>query len=112
MNVIISSENYARHTIATIKNRGGCYDLLPEVVGNKIKVSYIVDGDRIGWYESSKTFSIPQLDDGQNKHSFVVHVVRDIKRLLVGQETGLAVPYWEQKEEGENFGRFKSNVCF
>jgi hypothetical protein len=113
MNAIITSEQFAREFIRVVQKQGCCYDLLPEAVGNKIKVSYIVDGDRIGWYESSRTFFVPDLLDGQDKHRFVVDIVRDMNWLLIGQKTGLKESYWELKRKGKvNYGKSKSNVDF
>ena len=90
MNVIISSEAYAQKLIKTVQDQGCCYDLLPEKVGLRVKVNYIVDGDRIGWCEGSRTFNIP--DCGQ-KSEFVTAIVRDMRRLLIRQEHPFVFQY-------------------
>lgn len=54
----------------SIKNQGCCDQLKPTLLAGVLRVTYRVDGDRVGFYESSKDFL-----DGMPRH--VLQAVAD-----------------------------------
>lgn len=94
----LSPEQYAKYLIKTIKKQGCCYDLLPVFGGKGITIKYVVDGDRIGFYESENSFGI-----GLPKE-FLAETFKSIKMLLANgmQESAFAKPYWENRKKKSN----------
>ena len=102
----LTPKQYAEYLIKRVKAQGCCYDLLPILNKNKIVIKYVVDGDRIGFYESEKSYGkgLPE--------KFLKATFKEIKLQLASgaQESAFAKPYWDNKKKKEkvqfNLGDF------
>jgi hypothetical protein len=101
----LTPKQFAEYLIRTVQNQGCCYDLLPELSKDKIVVRYLVDGDRIGWYESSRNFGsgLPV--------EFLRETIKCMKQQLVEQEIGLKESYWKLKKQKKVNHEVKSAWC-
>ncbi len=90
----VTPYDYAKKIIRDVRRQGCCYELYPVLNGDKITVHYVVDGDRIGNYESSKNFAVglPQ--------QFLQETITRMKGLLKTDKENsyFATPYdWKSK---------------
>jgi hypothetical protein len=76
----LDAKTYARSIIRDVQEQGCCYDLKPKLTTSLIRVHYTVDGDRIGFYKSSKDFGVGLPGE------FRQAVVDEMEVLLQGQE--------------------------